>query len=176
MTRPKDPISVLVDELAGVLERLCKIQSLVNTAVREKLDAMRRAEVVEITARAHREGELAAQTAELDKSRRDVVARLCKALGISAVEEGREISLRSLVRRLAPPHRDRLAALANDLRERMIKTAESNRVVEIVCHEMMTHFKAVFEAMTSVAAESGVYGARGRRAHSGEPLALDAVG
>src|SRR5262245_42109896 len=135
MTRPKDPISVLVDELAGALERLCKIQTLVNNAVRDKLDAMRRAEVAEITARAHREGELAAQAVELDKTRRGVVVRLCKVLGVNPMEGDREISLRSLIRRLAPGHRDRLAALANDLRERMIATAESNRVVEIVCHE-----------------------------------------
>ena len=169
-------MTALVNELAAQLKQLADLQTLVNTAVREKLEAMRRADVNEIARRSRREGELAAQILEVDQARRGVVARMCAALGIPATENGREITLRSLLKKVSPVEREKLAALANVLRDRMVVTAESNRVVEIVCHEMMAHFKVVFSAMTSAAADNGLYGEKGARAPSGEPMVLDAVG
>lgn len=176
MKKQANDMTAMVNELAGMLKQLADLQSLVNVAVRDKLEAMRRADVNEIARRSRREAELSAQVVEVDKARRAVVGRICATLGVAATEGGREITLRSLIKKLPVADRDRLSALANVLRERMLATAESNRVVEIVCHEMMAHFKAVFSAMTSAASERGIYGERGGRAPSGEPLVLDAVG
>lgn len=176
MKKQTNAIAPLVNELAGLLKELADLQTLVNAAVRDKLEAMRRADVNEITRRARREGDLAARVTEVDQTRRGVVGRLCAALGIAATENGREITLRSLLKRLEPAHRDKLTVLANALRDRMVVTAESNRVVEIVCHEMMAHFKVVFAAMTSAASDNGLYGEKGSRGLSDGPLVLDAVG
>ena len=176
MKKQANDMTALTNELAGLLRQLADLQTQVNAAVRDKLEAMRRADVNEIARRSRREAELSAQIIEVDRSRRAVVARMCAALGITATEGGREITLRSLLKRLPDADRDKLSALANVLRERMLATAESNRVVEIVCHEMMAHFKAVFAAMTSAAADGGIYGEKGGRPPSGEPLVLDAVG
>lgn len=176
MKKQTNDMAALVTELAGLLKQLADLQTLVNTAVRDKLEAMRRADVNEIAKRSRREADLSAQIIEVDRTRRGVVTRICAALGIAATEGGREITLRSLLQRLNATDREKLSALANVLRDRMLTTAESNRVVEIVCHEMMSHFKAVFSAMTNAAAERGIYGEKGGRPPSGEPLVLDAVG
>jgi len=176
MKKQTNVMLVLVRELAGHLAQLADLQTQVNSAVRDKLDAMRRADVNEIARRSRREGDLAARILEVDGLRRGVVVRMCAALGIPSTENGSEITLRSLLARLGPDDREKLSSLANVLRERMVTTAESNRVVEIVCHEMMAHFKAVFSAMTQAASDNGLYGAQGARAPSGEPLVLDAVG
>lgn len=176
MKKQVNDMTTLVNELCGLLKQLADLQTVMNTAVRDKLEAMRRADVNEIARRSRREAEQAAQIVELDRTRRGVVTRICAILGIAATEGGREITLRALIKRLPETDRDKLSALANVLRERMLVTAESNRVVEIVCHEMMSHFKAVFAAMTTAASERGIYGEKGGRPPSGEPLVLDAVG
>lgn len=176
MKKQVSDLSAMVNELSGLLSQLSELQSVMNVAVRDKLEAMRRADVNEIARRSRREADLAARIIEVDRTRRGVVSRICAGLGIAATEGGREITLRSLIKQLPEVNRDKLAALANVLRERMLATAESNRVVEIVCHEMMSHFKAVFAAMTNAASERGIYGEKGGRPPSGEPLVLDAVG
>lgn len=176
MKKQGNDMTALVNELGGLLKQLADLQLVMNTAVRDKLEAMRRADMSEIARRSRREADLAAQIVEVDRTRRAVVVRICTALSIAATEGGREITLRTLIKRLPANDHDKLSSLANVLRERMLATAESNRVVEIVCHEMMSHFKAVFAAMTNAATERGIYGEKGGRPPSGEPLVLDAVG
>ena len=95
---------------------------------------------------------------------------------ISAVEAGQEIALRALARKLDPVWRDRLLALSDELREKMLKVAESNRVVEMVCQEMSSHFKMLFAAMVQDATQPALYSDRGQAAAAGRSRVLDAVG
>jgi hypothetical protein len=97
-------------------------------------------------------------------------------MSISAQEAGQEIALRSLARRMAPQWRDRLLSLSDELRERMLKVAESNRVVEMVCQEMSLHFKSLFAAMMNDGIDGGTYSDRGRVGVAGGARVLDAVG
>ena len=163
-------------ELSALLSELTSLQESLHGVITIKLEAMRRSDVEGMIAASHREGELATRAAELDQNRKQIVARLCETLEIAAEPQGRPIRLSAIISRLDPSLRPRIANLAAMLRERMLKVAESNRVVELVSREMLAHFKALFAAMTQDDEAVCTYSAAGNVDRANGPRMLDAVG
>lgn len=164
----------LTDELAARLQELISVQERLILVLRDKREAMRRANVEGILAATRAERDLVQDVTRSDDARRDVVAKLCAAIGLVGVN--RTISLRALVARLDPPTRERLLRLAGTLRERMLAVGESNRVIELVCREMMVHFKTMFSAMVQDPSEPQTYRVGGDVGRAPGSRVLDAVG
>ena len=157
----QDSVAGWVDELAGVIERLIESQVALTTLLRGKLEAMRRVDVQGMLASAQTEGEIVSQVAALDGQRHQIVSRLCVALGMPAGRSGTSLSLRALLGRLAPEARRRIGPPAERLRAEMLRVAEANRVVELVCREMTAHFKMMFAALVGDGETAPTYSADG---------------
>jgi hypothetical protein len=166
----------LADELEALFDQLIERQVVLHSLAREKLAAMRRADVNGMLAIARRESEEAIRTAELDRQREDVVTRLGFKFGISPGIRGTGVTLRQLLEHLEPEARRRLVLLADRLRTGMLKLAEANRVVELVCREMLAHFKAVFTAMMRDDETPPTYSAAGEIGSAVRPRVFDALG
>lgn len=169
-------LTSLADDMAGVLEGLCGIQDRFLAAIDQKLEAMRRCDVSAMSAASALEGELAADASLLDERRCWLAVELSKALGLQIPPRADSVSLRSLCSRLDAARGGRLAEVGARLREKMLRVAESNRVVDLVCREMMAHFKAMFGAMILADESPKTYSHRGAIESRGQVSVLDAVG
>ncbi len=166
----------LTDELADLLDRLVALQISLQTAVGDKLQAMRRADAGAMLAAAHDEGKLTSQVSALDERRRQIVSKLCDAIGLHTGGNIAGVTLRILGPHLDPSQRPRIAELADRLRQAMLRLAEMNQVVELVCHEMQTHFKTLFAAMVRDDENKPTYSADGGGGPAVGARVLDAVG
>ncbi|MEK6644520.1 MAG: flagellar export chaperone FlgN [Planctomycetota bacterium] len=164
----------LCDELAVRLQDLISLQGRLHETLQLKLEAMRRAHVEGMLATTRLERDLVQEVSRTDDARRDVVARMCAALNMTGMN--RAISLRVLASRLDTASRERLLKLADALRQKMLAVGESNRVSEMVCREMMVHFKSLFAAMVQDESEPRTYQAGGDVGRSSGSRVLDAVG
>jgi len=172
-----------VRQLADLLERLIERQEALHAAIRGKLEAMRRSDVEAMLSAAKREREAVTAVQALDDQRRDLVSKRHLALtaegGCATVmppTAARSVTLRELTTRLAPDEREGLLKLAAKLRDKMLAVGESNRVVELVCREMLAHFKTLFAAMVRDDREPITYRAMGETRPASGARVLDAVG
>lgn len=166
----------LASELVGLIEQLIDAQVSLQALVREKLEAMRRADTEAMLATVHREGETTAEVTRLDHRRQKVVSKLARALGMPVGPTDGAVTLRALADRLDGAPRERLTALANKLREEMLKLAEANRVVELVSREMLVHFKTLFSVMVQGDDIAPTYSSQGEVGPVGGARVFDAVG
>ncbi len=164
------------DGLVDLLGRLIALQASMQSAVSDKLRAMRQADTGAMLAAARQEGELALQVKTLDEQRRQVVSKLCDAAGIHTGSNVAGVTLRMLMPHLSQSDRTRIAELADRLRQAMLRLAEMNQVAELVCREMQTHFKTMFAAMVQDDDSTPTYSADGGVGSVGGARVLDAVG
>jgi hypothetical protein len=163
-------------ELTSLLEQLVGLQKTLHGVIGEKLGAMRRCDTEAMMSAAQREGQIASSASALDERRQQIVAELCEALGIRKPATTKYVTLRALGTRLEESVREPLMRLGDSLREWMLKVAESNRVVEMVCRELLSHFKVVFAAFTQNDDGPGTY-SRGGAVEAGNGVkVLDAMG
>lgn len=172
----RERATLMVNELCGVLERLVELQDAIHRVIRRKLDVMRTSDPTEIMRVCAEEAELAAQSANLDAARRRLVGDLCEIAGMPRPSQPERVTLRALTQALPVDGRERLLSLGEALRMRMLKVAESNRTVELVCREMLAHFKQLFSAFTTPDEETGTYSGTGTRHAAKGAAVLDAVG
>ncbi len=166
----------MMGELCGVLERLVELQDALQQVIQRKLDVMRTSDPTEIMRVCAQEAELAAQAANLDAARRRLVGDLCEVAGMARPSQPERVTLRALSQALNVDGRERLLSLGENLRMKMLKVAESNRTVELVCREMLSHFKRLFAAFSTPDEESGMYSNKGDRRAANGAAVLDAVG
>jgi hypothetical protein len=160
-------------ELMELMTRLTALQERLHASIREKLEAMRRADVDAMLASARAEGRVVSEISALETDRKDVVRRLGVALGMNPALAG-AATIRQLADRLDTAVGRRLMQAAGALRERMLRVAEANRVVELVSREMLAHFRTLFSIMAGD--ETGpTYSAAGRMAGATGPRVLDSV-
>ena len=172
----KRQIRKTTGDLASLLEQLIELQKALHEVIRGKLDAMRRCDAQAMTAAAHREGNVSAKIAALDDCRRERVGELCRALDIPRPGRIANVTLRTLARHLDKKQGEHLNRLGETLRERMLKVAEANRVVELVTQEMLQHFRNLFSVFTQDEEGSQMYSRGGAVASGAGAKVLDAVG
>lgn len=166
----------LAGELAALIEQLIDKQVALRNLVQQKLQAMRRCDAEEMLRVSQREGDLTGEVAALEGKRTGLVVQMCAALDISARADAKGVSLRTLISKLDQQSGRLLAGVAERLRGEMLKLAEANRVVQLVCQEMMAHFKAIFAAMVQSEHDAPTYSARGEVGAAVGARVLDATG
>jgi hypothetical protein len=168
-------IAMLTEELCGLIERLIDKQVALRAVVGQKLEAMRRCDVDGMLRTSRQEGDLVGEVSGLERRRREVVSQMCVPLGTPVGRDGRSVTLRALVGKLGP-RAGRLAELADRLREEMLRLAEANRVVDLVCREMQAHFTALFAAMVQAENDAPMYSSDGEIGPAMGARVLDAMG
>ncbi len=174
-TLTRNHTAALVEELAATLKEQVELQTSLQAVLREKLEAMRRVDTTAIYAAARREGELLTAAAALDDRRKLAAGRLAAALNLRG-DDDRTPRLRALAETLDPATGRRLAHLGEQLAQAMLKVAEANRVVDLVCRAMMTHFRNLFAVMTQDGEATPTYSADGGIGPAVGARVLDAVG
>ncbi len=169
-------VTIQLDLLIGAMSQLVDLQKVLEEAVREKLAAMRRCDSDGMMAAAAREGELTLKIRTLDDKRRDISTSLADALNIPIPADISNLTLRVLASHLDEEGHSRVMKIGQALRERMLRVAEANRVVEIVCREMMAHFRTIFTAFTRDGETSRNYSRGGQVEPGVATQVLDAVG
>jgi hypothetical protein len=165
-----------MNELCGVLERLAELQQRLYDTILRKLDVMKTSDPHEIIRICSDEADLAAQAANLDAARRRLVGDLCETAGIPRPSQPERITLRALGQAVDIEGRERMLSLGETLRMQMLKVAEANRTVELVCREMLAHFKRMFAAFATPVNDDRTYSDKGARRKATGAGVLDAVG
>lgn len=176
MVMRRKPVHKPADDLAALLQRLIALQDAIYQAQCEKLEAMRQADSDGMVAAAGREGALAQEVASLEGRRRQIISQLCEDLKMPADIDVGAVSIRMLVARLDQGRRDHLLKLTDELREKMLRVAEKNQVVEMVSREMLSHFKTLFDVMMKDDRNAPTYSPSGEIGMAGGSRVLDAVG
>lgn len=166
----------MVGELCNVLERLGELQDALYRVIRRKLDVMRTSDPTEIVRVCAEEAELTAQSSNLDAARRRLVCDLCEVAGMPRPSQPERVTLRALSQALGVDGREQLLSLGESLRMKMLKVAEANRTVELVCREMLAHFKTLFAAFATPDEQTNTYSDKGARRAGNGAAVLDAVG
>ncbi len=166
----------LVDGLAELLERLIDMQQRMIDLIREKLQAMRAADIDAMESGAVREGQLAGDIAGLDRRRCQIVEQLCEYLELPASQRPETVSIRVLLAHLPAPHVERLGGPADRLRGRMLEAAEANRVVEMACRQLLDWYRELFRIVAADETETLTYAPNGKTGDRRGVRVLDAVG
>jgi len=174
--RETPELSRLVGDLAELLERLIDMQQRMIDLIREKLQAMRAADIDAMESSAVREGQLAGDIAGLDRRRCEIVEQLCEHLELPASQPPGSVSIRVLLTHLSAPHVERLGEPADRLRARMLEAAEANRVVEMACRQLLDWYRELFRIVAADETETLTYAPDGKTGAGRGVRVLDAVG
>jgi hypothetical protein len=169
-------LATLTADLAALIEQLIEQQIELRSVVQKKLEGMRRCDVDCMLKASRMEGDLATAVAALDRRRYEVVSQMCSLLGFPKKTDLKAVTLKMLAARLEPQSRERLVRSADRLRGEMLKLAEINKVIEMVCREMMAHFKVLFAAMVQSEHDAPTYSPEGEVGPAVGARVLEAVG
>jgi hypothetical protein len=163
-----------VGQLTQVLGEMKRLHDELAVVVRNKLAAMRAADADRLRSATSREEFLTGRLREQDGLRKQLLELIGATFGIDP-KAARQMCVRDLADRVAEPMRSRLLGLAAALRERVTETAEVNRVAAVVTHEMLKHFRSVYETMARATASAGVYSRTGQTERCTEMNVFNAV-
>jgi len=163
-----------VEQLETVLGELRRLHDELSLVVRNKLESIRKADTDAIRSATTREEFLIGRIREQDGMRKQLLELIGKALDVPA-PRARVMTIREVAAHVTEPARSRLLALAAALRERVRETAEGNRVAAVVSHEMLRHFRQVYEVMARVDDSPAVYSRTGRAERRCGTNVFDAV-
>lgn len=152
------PASQSVDALMRLLDLLIVRHEALHTVIADKLEAMRRSNVPAMLEASAREAAVADEILKLDQQRAAVATDLARRMQWPA---NVTVRIRALAARLEPAAAKKLIDRADVLREKMLSVARANRVVELVCKQMLQHMKAVFADLVQPDDSNKTYSAGG---------------
>lgn len=135
-----------VRDLVRLLDGLTAAHQELLVAIRDKLAAMKRADLHTMREMTIKEQRLARSIQEREGFRRQLTDNIGIAIGL-APGEARTLTVSQLATRLPPSTADALTAAAERLRDIMHKVAQSNRVAGTACREVINHMKWVFASV-----------------------------
>ena len=156
-------LTVLLADMSGLH------QELLGT-VRRKLEAIRGADTEAMQQAGGQEGELARRIKDAEGLRRLLMDRLGAELGLSPAQ-ARKLTVSELAGRVAEPVRSRLTVLGAEIRKSATEIARVNRINALISHEMLKHFRTVYDTVTQGTVTRDFYGRTGRP-RRGAPVAL----
>ncbi len=137
-------------ELVRLLQSLTVLHEGLLEVIREKLSAMKRADLQAMRDATVREQTLVATIQEREGLRRQLMDAIGDELVLSR-RAARSISVSQLVKLIPVAPGRSLRAAADQLAQVMHKVAQSNRVAGATCREIVDHMKWVFAAVRPAA-------------------------
>jgi hypothetical protein len=165
----------LVRDLIRLLGDLSGLHTEMVMHMRNKLEAIKRAESDQVQSITARELVLAGRVSEREGLRRQISERIAAGLGLDKAR-GRTIRLTELAELLPEPRRSQLLVAAAGLREKLMAMDSMNRASELVTRTMLRHLSEVMQVMTSGPAAADVYNRAGRRSAPRAAHVFEAVG
>ncbi|GJQ27980.1 MAG: hypothetical protein HBSAPP02_30120 [Phycisphaerae bacterium] len=152
------PMTQGVEALARLLDQLIARHEALHTVIADKLESMRRSDVPAMLEASAREAAMTDEILKLDQQRAAVATDLATRMQWPA---NVTVRIRALAARLEPAAAKKLIDRADVLREKMLAVARANRVVELVCKQMLQHMKAVFADLVHPDDSNRTYSAGG---------------
>ncbi len=164
------PASELVRCLADTQTQLRELLRI----ARDKLEAMRTADVATLNACTRSEVDLLQRVYRGEQQRNAVVARLAQTLPGG---RRRELSLNQIAGQSPEPVRSRLQAQIAGLRTAATELKRENDLNSRVARDLQRHIRGVFSALGNARRETAVYGQDGQHHRSSKSqMILDATG
>jgi flagellar biosynthesis/type III secretory pathway chaperone len=171
--RPNRELAPATQALGDCLAELqAAMQGLLDVA-RDKLQAMRAANVEVLRDCALREEDLIKEVVARQQARDAVLTQLAQALPLEAQ---RAKQLRDLMVYLPEPEVSALRARSVALGRVASELHEKNKLAEQVAQKLQSHIRGVFQAAARSMQESVVYGSKGVHQTSATRRCVDAVG
>jgi len=137
-------------ELIRLLETQTGLHEQLLDAIRDKLTAMKRADIVGVRAATTREQDLVATIQAREGLRRQLMDAIGRELSLTS-RAARGLSVSQLMKLIPDASGRRLRAKADQLAQVMHRVAQSNRVAGAACREIVNHMKWVFAAVRPAA-------------------------
>jgi hypothetical protein len=165
---------LLARDLARLLNDLGGLHAEMAGHMRDKLDAMRKADTERVSSITARELLLAEKVAEREGLRRQITRRLVETLGIRPAK-AETMRISELAGLFPEPRRSQLLTAATGLRRKVEELQRLHRTNTLVTQAVLRHLSEVFAAMcVGPATESYTRG--GRCAQHSAASVFEAVG
>ncbi len=135
-------------DLVRLLGGLGELHGQLVKVVRNKIDAMKRADRPAMRELAQQEHALTTKIQEREGLRRQITDLVGEQVGLSP-GEGRSLTMSQLASRLSHSLRCELLDAGGELRETVSKLARANRVAGVVSRDILNHLKWVFASVRS---------------------------
>jgi FlgN protein len=165
----------LVRDLIRLLGDLNALHGELAMHMRNKLDAIKRADSDQVQSITAREAVLAARAHEREGLRKQLADRIGMSLGLDK-GSGRSVRLTDLAEKLPEPRRSQLLVAAAGLREKVREIESINKTSEVVTRTMLRHLSEVMQVMTAGPCGADVYGRTGHRQPPRTANVFEAVG
>jgi hypothetical protein len=165
----------LARDLVRLLTDLAGLHAEMAGHVREKLDAMRKADSERIAAITARELLLAEKVAEREGLRRQITRRIAEALGVQRAE-AETMRVGELADRLSEPRRSQLITAATGLRQRLEELQRLQKTNALVTQAVLKHLSEIMGVMCVGGPAMESYTRGGRRARQCAASVFEAVG
>lgn len=165
----------LVRDLVRLLGDLGVLHAELLMHMKNKLEAVKRADSDAVQSITARELVLADRAKEREGLRRQITDRIVECLGLDAARS-RTMRLSELAEHLPEPRRSQLLVSAAGLREKVAEIDRLNRTSEQVTRAMLHHLSEVMQVMTAGPATGDVYGRTGSRQAPRVAHVFEAVG
>ena len=166
---------LLARDLVRLLTDLAGLHAEMAAHLREKLDAMRKAESERIASITARELLLAEKLGQREGLRRQITRRIVEGLGVERVKAD-AMRVGDLANLLREPRRSQLITAAAGLRQKAEELQRLQRTNTLVTHAMLKHLSEVIAVMCSGGPSAESYTRGGRRAQQHSASVFEAVG
>lgn len=148
----------LIGELERVLAELIAVYEAMSASSAERLRAIRRCDGSGLAAIVRRENELVQRVAEIEKRRVSVVGALADRMGL---KERSGAKVGEIAARLEHPWSERVASLAERLRELLAKVRRENEVSGRAASSLAEHMSGLVRTLAREMNHAKTYGRRG---------------
>lgn len=152
-----------IELLRQLLSRQLRLHDQLLDCVNAKREAIRTADIDEITAQCQREQTIVTNLTDLELKRDPIVRHLASLLDLDVAAE-QTITSSAIAEHLDEPHRGTLQALAAQLREKIVEVKRTHSIVRQASEALSRHMSGVMQSVNAALHQSGVYERRGRLA------------
>lgn len=164
----------LIRDLLHVVSDLSAHHSDLAVLMRDKLDAMRRADSDAIQRIGLKEGALLERITEREGLRRQLTRHVAEAVGVG--EDITTLRLTTLAESLSEPRRSQLLAASTGLKQKLGEVEQLRVTTTLVTQHLLSHMGEVLNVMRGDHGVAQLYSASGRRQEPSAANVFEAVG
>lgn len=162
-------------DLLTLLDELQAMHAELLEVIREKIEAMRRADVATMHRISERERALVERISRREGLRKQLMTAIGKELGLSQ-QYARNLTATSLAERVGREFAEPLAQKSAGLKDVMTELMRVNHVAGMITREVLRHIEAVFDGVRKGRGEAVGYAPSGRSVADNERSVLELVG
>ncbi len=171
-TRPAQPVMhpdkerrANIELLRQLLSRQLDLHTRLLECIDAKREAIRTADIDEVTALCQREQKIMTTLNDLEIKREPIVRHLATLLELHLPTD-KAITSGTIAAELDEPYKGTLQALAAQLRDRIGEVKHAHSIVRQASDALNRHMTGVMQSVQAAMNKTGVYERRGRLAHA----------